>query len=57
MKKLIVVALCLTSFSAFAVGGMGVLVRQSRQATYTVCFYSDGSYLTVGAVELCPLTY
>jgi hypothetical protein len=36
--------------------GAGILVSSKRAGQYRTCVYSDGFVLTVGSLEVCPLT-
>ena len=55
MKKLILafVSVLVVTVSAY---GYGVLTGEKNNGMKKICFYSDGSALTVGGAELCPLS-
>ena len=55
MKKLIIGAIAiLLSTTLYAV--YAVLTGQSSSGMNTICYYSDGSVLSVGPGQVCPVS-
>jgi hypothetical protein len=55
MKKII---LAISTIAVFAVSAyaMGFLSGERTSGMNKICFYNDGSAITVKSYELCPLT-
>lgn len=56
MKKLIlgIVLMSIMTISAYAI--YGVLTGQENTGMNTICYYSNGTAITVGPGEVCPVS-
>ncbi len=56
MKKLftIIALVSMISISAYAMYGM--LTGQENTGMNTICYYSNGTAITVGSGEVCPVS-
>lgn len=56
MKKLLlsIALISIMSISAYAM--YGVLTGQDNNGMNTVCYYSNGTAITVGPGEVCPVS-
>ena len=56
MKKLLlgITFISITTISSYAM--YGVLTGQDNNGMNTVCYYSNGTAITVGSGEVCPVS-
>jgi len=55
MKKFSIVIFVITIFTV-SLYAYGTLTGSQTQGLNKICFYSDGSAITVGSASLCPLS-
>ncbi len=56
MKKLLLSLILTVSFTVSAYAMYGVLTGQENTGMNTICYYSNGTALTVGPGENCPVS-
>lgn len=55
MKKLLIL-LCATAIMSISAQAYGFLKGEQNNGLKKICFYSDGSAITVSGASLCPLS-
>lgn len=56
MKKLLLSLMLMVSVTVSAYAMYGVLTGQENTGMNTICYYSNGTALTVGPGENCPVS-
>ena len=56
MKKLFLSITLISMMSISAYAMYGVLTGQENTGMNTICYYSNGTAITVGAGEVCPVS-
>ena len=56
MKKLFLSIALISMMSASAYAMYGVLTGQDNKGMNTICYYSNGTAITVGSGEVCPVS-